>query len=150
MHNKNQSHNRHIGFELRRVSNLIRREIDNAMSCRKIEKLTGMQGKVIGFLCHNENREIFQRDIEEEFSIRRSTATAMLQTMEKHGLIKRVAVEYDARLKRIIPTEVALERHKIFEYEINRVEASVLSGITAEESKTLLNILDKIRNNLGE
>lgn len=150
MKNKNQPKNRHIGFELRRVSNLIRREIDNAMSSRNIEKLTGMQGKVIGFLCHNEGREIFQRDIESEFSIRRSTATAMLQTMEKNGLIERVAVEYDARLKRIIPTVVALERHKIFEYEISRVEASVLSGITSEESENLLAILDKIKNNLGE
>jgi len=150
MKHKNQPENRHIGFELRRVSNLIRREIDNAMSSRNIEKLTGMQGKVIGFLCHNAHRDIFQRDIENEFSIRRSTATAMLQTMEKSGLIKRVTVEYDARLKRIIPTAVALERHKIFEYEINRVEASVLNGITSEESENLLAILDKIRNNLGE
>jgi len=150
MQNKNQPQNPHIGFELRRVANLIRREIDNAMSGRKIEKLTGMQGRVIGFLCHNINKEIFQRDIEMEFSIRRSTATAMLQTMEKHGLIERVAVEYDARLKRILPTAIALKRHKIFEYEIDRVETSVLNGITDEEADVLLGILEKIRNNLGE
>ncbi|MBO5231039.1 MAG: MarR family transcriptional regulator [Clostridia bacterium] len=150
MQNKNHTENPHIGFELRRAANLIRREIDNAMSGRKIEKLTGMQGRVIGFLCHNLGKEIFQRDIETEFSIRRSTATAMLQTMEKHGLIERQPVEYDARLKRIAPTPVALERHKIFEYEINRVEASVLNGITKDEADTLLKILEKIRNNLGE
>lgn len=142
--------NLHIGFELRKVSNLIRREIDNAISSRNIEKPTGMQARVIGFLCHNNEREIFQRDIENEFSIRRSTATAILQTMEKNGLIKRVPVEYDARLKRIIPTETATEQHKIFECEINRVEQLVLNGITEEESKTLLEILDKIKNNLGE
>ena len=128
--------NLHIGFELRRVANLIRREIDNAMSGRNIEKLTGMQGRVIGYLCHNTEREIFQRDIEAEFSIRRSTATAMLQTMENHGLVERIPVEYDARLKRIIPTGIALERHKIFEYEIDRVEASVLNGITPDEADT--------------
>jgi DNA-binding MarR family transcriptional regulator len=147
---QNKIKNRHIGFELRRVSNLIRREIDNAMSNRNIEKPTGMQGRVIGFLLHNEGRDIFQRDIENEFSIRRSTATAMLQTMEKHGLIKRVSVECDARLKRIILTDTALEHHKIFEQEINRVEALVLNGITPQESETLLRILDKIKNNLGE
>lgn len=145
-----EMHPRHIGFELRQVANIIRREIDNAVSKRNIEKLTGMQGRVIGYLCHNGEKEIFQRDIEAEFSIRRSTATTMLQTMEKHGLIKRAPVEYDARLKRILPTDIAVTRHKIFEEEINRVENQVLNGITKKEAETLLSILNKIKNNLGE
>lgn len=145
-----EQHPRHIGFELRQVANIIRREIDNAVSKRNIEKLTGMQGRVIGYLCHNGEKEIFQRDIEAEFSIRRSTATTILQTMEKHGLIKREPVKYDARLKRILPTDIAVTRHKIFEEEINRVENQVLNGITKEEADTLLSILDKIKNNLGE
>ena len=146
-----KEHNpRHIGFELRQVANINRREIDNAVSKRNIEKLTGMQGRVIGYLCHNGEKEIFQRDIEAEFSIRRSTATTMLQTMEKHGLIKRAPVEYDARLKRILPTDIAVTRHKIFEEEINRVENQVLNGITKKEAETLLSILNKIKNNLGE
>ena len=143
-------HPRHIGFELRQVANIIRREIDNAVGKRNIEKLTGMQGRLIGYLCHNGEKEIFQRDIEAEFSIRRSTATNILQTMEKHGLIKRAPVEYDARLKRILPTDIAVTRHKIFEEEINRVENQVLNGITKKEADTLLSILDKIKNNLGE
>ena len=145
-----EHHPRHIGFELRQVANIIRREIDNAVSKRNIEKLTGMQGRVIGYLCHNGEKEIFQRDIEAEFSIRRSTATTMLQTMEKHGLIKRAPVEYDARLKRILPTDIAVTRHKIFEEEINRVENQVLNGITKKEAETLLSILNKIKKNLGE
>ena len=145
-----EHHPRHIGFELRQVANIIRREIDNAVSKRNIEKLTGMLGRVIGYLCHNGEKEIFQRDIEAEFSIRRSTATTMLQTMEKHGLIKRAPVEYDARLKRILPTDIAVTRHKIFEEEINRVENQVLNGITKKEAETLLSILNKIKNNLGE
>ena len=145
-----EHHPRHIGFELRQVANIIRREIDNAVSKRNIEKLTGMQGRVIGYLCHNGEKEIFQRDIEAEFSIRRSTATNILQTMEKHGLIKRAPVEYDARLKRILPTDIAVTRHKIFEEEINRVENQVLNGITKKEAETLLSILNKIKNNLGE
>ena len=145
-----EHHPRHIGFELRQVANIIRREIDNAVSKRNIEKLTGMQGRVIGYLCHNGEKEIFQRDIEAEFSIRRSTATTMLQTMEKHGLITRAPVEYYARLKRILPTDIAVTRHKIFEEEINRVENLVLNGITKKEAETLLSILNKIKNNLGE
>ena len=53
-----EHHPRHIGFELRQVANIIRREIDNAVSKRNIEKLTGMQGRVIGNLCTNGEKEI--------------------------------------------------------------------------------------------
>ena len=141
---------KHIGFEMRRISNLIKRNIDNAMSGKNFEKLTGMQGRVIGYLYHNMGKEVFQKDIENEFSIRRSTATTMLQTMEKHGLIKRVSVESDARLKRIILTEMAIKRHKIFETEIERVENGVLAGLTNDEADTLFKLLDKIKSNLGE
>lgn len=140
----------HIGFELRTTANIIRREIDNAMAGRNIEKLTGMQGRVIGYLCHNTDKQIFQRDIENEFSIRRSTATNMLQTMEKHGLIKRQSVVGDARLKQILPTQTAITRHKIFEEEIDKVEQRVLDGIKPEEKDALLSILNKIKHNLGE
>lgn len=150
MKNSNCCNDKHIGFELRRVSNLIRREIDNAMSGYEIEKLTGMQGRVIGYLCHNSDREIYQRDIEEEFSVRRSTATAMLKTMEKHGLIQRIQEKNDGRLKLILPTPIAVERHRIFEDEIKKVEKRVLDGITPMEAETLFGILDKIKGNLGE
>lgn len=140
----------HIGFELRTTANLIRREIDNATAKRGIEKLTGMQGRVIGYLCHHQDQPVFQRDLEAVFAIRRSTATAMLQTMEKHGLIERRPVAKDARLKQILPTAIALKRHTIFEQEIDRVEQSVLSGITPAERDALLAILQKINTNLGE
>ena len=140
----------HIGFELRTTANIIRREIDNAMMSHKFEKLTGMQGRVIGYLCRNIKEQIFQKDIENEFSIRRSTATNMLQTMEKHGLIKRHSVSYDARLKQLIPTEKAITRHNVFEQEIEKVENKVLDGITEQERKTLFAILNKIKSNLGE
>lgn len=141
---------RHIGFELRTTANIMRREIDNAMAAHKIEKLTGMQGRVIGYLCRNIKNEIFQKDIENEFSIRRSTATNMLQTMEKHGLIKRLSVSHDARLKQIIPTKKAITRHKIFEQEIEKVEKKVLDGISEQERDMLFSILNKIKSNLGD
>ncbi len=37
----------------------------------------------------NEGKEIFQKDIEAEFNIRRSTATGILKLMEKNGFINR-------------------------------------------------------------
>ena len=50
---------------------------------------------------------IIRKDIEEEFQIRKSTVTGILQLMEKNGFIYRESVEKDARLKRIVPTKKA-------------------------------------------
>ena len=53
------------------------------------------------------HREVYQKDIEEEFRIRKSTATGILQLMEKNGFISRESSKKDARLKRIVPTPKA-------------------------------------------
>ena len=94
---------RHVGGEIRMLSNLIKRCMDDGMP----PETTGMQGWIIGFLHRNEDRDMFQRDVEAEFNIRRSTATGILQLMEKNGLILRESVASDARLKSLIPTEKA-------------------------------------------
>ena len=51
------------------------------------------------------HRDVYQKDIEEEFQIRKSTATGILKLMEKHGFIRRESAQQDARLKRIVPTK---------------------------------------------
>ena len=91
---------RHVGGEIRVLSNLIKRCMDDGMP----PETTGMQGWIIGFLHRNEDRDMFQRDVEAEFNIRRSTATGILQLMEKNGFLLREPVAYDARLKKLVLT----------------------------------------------
>ena len=52
--------------------------------------------------------DVYQKDVEQEFRIRRSTATVMLQSLEQKGYLVRVASTEDARLKRILLTEKAI------------------------------------------
>lgn len=66
--------NTHVGFEIRVLSNLIYRRI-NQMSAQEGETLTANQDWVLHFLIQSQGRDIMQRDIEKEFSIRRSTAS---------------------------------------------------------------------------
>lgn len=48
---------RHVGGEIRVLSNLIKRCMDDGMP----PETTGMQGWIIGFLHRNEDRDMFQR-----------------------------------------------------------------------------------------
>ena len=70
--------------------------------------LTGGQSRIMHYiLVKCDEGPVFQRDVEKAFGMSRSTATGILQLMEKNGLIVRESVASDARLKSLIPTERA-------------------------------------------
>jgi DNA-binding MarR family transcriptional regulator len=136
-----------IGLALRILSNQIGREIERQISFRLPETVTGLQGHVIGFI-RSKGGEIFQRDIEAEYDIRRSTATGMLKLMEKNGLLTRQPVPYDARLKKIVLTDKALGIHDQIMSEINRIEKQLIDSLTEDELNSFFSILQKISKNV--
>lgn len=138
-----------IGPEIRTLSNLIKRRVDSSPIIMETHKLTGMHGWVIGYLYdHRDNGPVFQKDIEAEFTIRRSTATGILQLMEKNDLILREPVGYDARLKKLVLTPKAIELHEAFIREIMQIEALLVKDLTEEEIKSFLTVISKIRKNI--
>ena len=91
----------HIGFHLRTADVLAKRFRDSLSEINPAERLTGVQGWVVGYLYEHREADVFQRDLEAVFSVRRSTMTNMLQLMEKNGYITRESVSHDARLKKL-------------------------------------------------
>ena len=139
--------NRHLGFEIRTINNLIKRYFEQHKP-QEFNESTGVHGWAIRYFYENRDKEIFQRDFESRFSIRRSTATNMLKLMEKNGIINRVSVDYDARLKKIVLTEKAIQIHKKATQNIETFEKTLRQGITDEELTSFYNVLDKIKANL--
>lgn len=135
---------RHVGGEVHRVSHLFKRMLDDGMP----PEMTGVHGHIIGFLRHNAQHEVFQRDIEAEFGIRRSTATGILQLMEKNGFLRREPVDYDARLKKLVLTPKALALHECIVARIRAVEAQATQGIDPEQLEIFFSVLDQVRRNL--
>ena len=72
-----------IGRELRKLHNAIRRHVDNSPIRHEIENITGTNGWIIVFLADRRDRDIYQRDIEREFGITRSTASKVLLTVRR-------------------------------------------------------------------
>lgn len=138
-----------ISWELMGVSNLLRRTMC-FQSCAEPESHTSMmQHWIMGFLFDNLGKaEVFQKDIEAQLHMRRSTATGILKNMEKNELIIRRSVARDARLKEIVLTEKALAVKDMIDERAKRVEMALKQGITADEQAELLRILDKVKFNL--
>ena len=135
---------------MRRLSNLIKRDVEN--SCEKIgiDRVKGVNGWAISYFYENSDKDIFQKDFEEKFSIRRSTASKILKTMEQKGYIERVSVENDARLKKIVLTKKAIEIHQKITRDIELREERLRKGVSAEELKTFFEVMMKFSNNMEE
>lgn len=136
-----------IGFRVRTLSVAIKRAFD-ASRARSGFSCTGTHGWVIGYLYDNRHRDIFQRDIEKQFSVRRPTMTEILKLMEKNGLLVRERDENDARLKKIKLTPLALEMHERHERHINSFEGFLREGISEEEMQMFFSVMDKIECNI--
>ncbi len=137
-----------IGFELRSLNNLIMRKIENSYETGQIDSITGTNGWIIGFLTINADKEIYQKDLEEQFSITRSTASKVLILMEKKGLIERSGVPHDARLKKLTLTEKARKISELMIANANQFENTLTKGFTEEELEYLYNFIQRMRNNI--
>lgn len=135
---------------IKAVSNAIRRKIEG-INIEEKYGLTGGECAIMGYLFENKDRPLYQKDIEEEFHIRRSSATRALQAMEKKGILFRENEPRDGRLKRLVLTEKAVEIGRDVGDMIEEAEQRLLRGISREELNTFLDICDRIcRNGEGE
>ena len=134
--------------EIRVLSLILKRFADSTLSELFDREITDVQGRVIGFLYHNQDRPIYQKDVEAEFSITRATTSKMLTLMEKNGLIVRSAVSYDARLKELQLTEKALDYAHRVRSGLDAFETTVTQGLTEEERETLLRLLRKLEDHV--
>lgn len=134
-----------IGFHINGLSHMIRWLTHQYQGEDGARSGAGMYGWLIGFLYDNRDRDIYQRDLQKQFSVRRSTMTGILQVMEREGMITRRPVEWDARLKKIELTDKAVESQERFQQTIEGIEARISSGLSPEEKETFIRLCGKIR-----
>lgn len=142
------SQQKHIGRLIHMISHHMKR-----LSATSYEDcgLTHTQGHILRYiilksLCN----DVYQKNIEHEFQIRRSSATGILQLLEKKGYIYRESEKTDARLKKIKPTDKAIEiRGKILE-NIKHTEKVLKKDIDTNEYQIFIKVMEKMIQNLSE
>lgn len=144
----NCSHKGTVGYELRTIHNLIHRKIDEKHKETLNDYIAEIHMWIMGYLYNNYEKDIFQRDLESVFEVRRSTMTGILQTMEKNGLINRVSVDYDARLKKLVLTDKAIEYLEKSLFIKIKFEAAMIEGISDSDLKIFFKVIERIKQNL--
>lgn len=109
----------------------------------------GTQIRILNFvLVSYPDREIYQKDIEEELNIRSASVSTLLKIMEAQDFIRREKVSYDDRLKRILPTSHTVEMKEQVERYITLLEKRLTAGIEEKERKVFSDVLKKMQENM--
>ena len=138
---------RKIGPEIHCTDLKLSRNLSAHVRKSGVDEVTMMHGWIIRYLYENREHDIFQKDIEQRFSVGRSTVTNLLQLMEKKGFVKRESVKQDARLKKVVLTEKGIASQESFEEIVEHIEEELSEGILEEELHTFYKVLDQIREN---
>ena len=111
--------------------------------------LTGVQSRIMHYvIIKYAEGKVLQRDVEKAFGMSRSTATGILQLMEKNGLIIRESAETDARMKTLTPTQKAMHLHDEIGLSIQRMERNLTRGLSDKKLSEFLKIASQMSSNL--
>jgi len=137
-----------VGYEIKTLDNLMTRMIVKKAKECGYETLTTVQIRIMRYLFLNRDKEIYQRDIERNFVVRRSTASGIINTMEKNGMLKREDSSLDLRVKRIVLTDKYIDRIDFLESMIDEFQNELLDGISDVELNVFFSVIDKMKGNL--
>lgn len=134
--------------ELRQLNFCVRRHMDRSPAKKELDSTGGTHGWIICYIADHADRDIFQRDLEREFGITRSTTSKMIGLMEKNGLVKREKVVHDDRLKKIVLTDKSKKLAEKLHKDKIQTEKQLTTGFTQEELRTLSGYLQRMKDNI--
>ena len=136
-----------VGHILRKVQ----RGIHHKMELLKQESgddLTFVQSYTLHYLYDHQQEDVYQKDIEKILNVRRSTATEILNVLERDGYIERHSIASDRRLKKLVLTEKAIRLHESMVKNIERIETMLKTSISEEELTIFFKVMNQMYENI--
>ena len=138
--------NNQIGPKIRKLSRYIKHNLHQIVSEATSNQVTQVQARVLFYLewMEEENKNVYQKNIEEFLAVSKSTASELISNLENNGYIIRVKEENDGRLRKIILLEKGRETNNIIGKTFQDFENKLQSKLTQEELESFFNIVDKL------
>ncbi len=137
---------RKIGKEMREVQQLLHRKYELKKE-QQSEKLTQVQVHVLMYI-HRHDGQVFQKDIEQHLKVRRSTASQILNVLERESYVERMRLDSDARMKEIVVTDKTLALIDSMERHMKETESMLRVNISDNDMETFFKVIDQIKENL--
>lgn len=113
-------------------------------------ELSGMEIVILNFFFDNYKNTVYQTDLEQEFNIRSSTATANIKLLVKKGLLEQTADPDDKRRKQLklttqsqkLKTQIGRSKHEL--------EKILVTGMGQQQKELFLMSLKMAIKNLHD
>ena len=138
--------NRRVLYQIKSLEKSILRH--NKEKSIKDKEITTTQMEILLYIFKNEDKDIYQKELENVLNLRRATVSGVLQTMEKNNLITRITDAEDTRTKKIILNE---ETRNIFLRQLKQfdeIEKVIVDGISEKELEVFFEVIQRMKNNV--
>ncbi|WP_247944699.1 MarR family winged helix-turn-helix transcriptional regulator [Streptococcus oralis] len=115
-----------------------------------IEFMGGPQGQVLRFLDRREQDQdlVLIKDIEQELNVTKSVASNLVKRMVQNGLVELEVSPSDKRAKFVRLTDKSRSQMKQVKSFFDRIDRSLLEGISKEKLTIFEEVLDKLQANV--
>ena len=144
---QNKAFLNNLGHKVRIIQNDIDKYFKTSWGTEG-EGPTRMQCATMHYLRTHKEEDVFQKDLENAFSVSAATVTNILKVMEKDGLIRRVPMPNDARLKKLEMTEKGAAIDDAARAHVVRLEEGMKKGFSEEELTIFREYLDRMTQNI--
>ena len=115
-----------------------------------IDRETMVYGRILGHLHYNQDKNVYQKDLEKVVGLTKSAISTILTRLETRGYIERQSVDQDARLKRIVLTPEGEQISVSLQQAMEAADEQLVRGLNNEEQQELLRLLRIIDETMKE
>ena len=116
----------------------------------EINELSRAGMGIIIYLYDHMDEVTYQKDIENEFSARKSTVSSVITNLEEKGYVRRIPVKEDKRLKQLVLTEKADAITNHIRNVNGHINGMIRKDISDEDMLFFNRILEKMTQNMKE
>lgn len=138
---------RDAAIDIKVLNSLIQRELEQRCKLMAGDMISGVNGLIMGYILR-QGGNVYQRELEDEFALTRSTISKVVNLMERKGLIERAAAEHDARQRVIVLTDAAREMARGLQEEGRRISEKLLAGFDESETDAMAGFIDRMIQNM--
>ena len=109
---------------------------------QQLEGVTTHQCEALVFVVNNS--PVTMNDVARNFGVSVSSCTALVDRLQRQGLVERAADPGDRRIVRVVPTDAGLQLVERFLDHKRRVARAAISALTREELDTLLSLIRRM------
>lgn len=139
--------NKSISEEIKKIDNLTIRKMILLTKQEGLDTLSPSQLMIIKYLSESD-KDVYQKDLEKSFPLRKSTICGIIKTMQKNGLIKLTNSKEDLRSKKIELTSLS----KTIDIKIKNCfkvfDKLIIKDIDLNDLEVFFKVCLQIQNNL--